>query len=277
MDDQNLTMEEYIELEAEKARKHGQTFNWETATYGKVRYHEDIYYFKDFKTDFPVIAYENALTYEPNISSEPTISPFDNNQIDFRISFDESDDKDYTIIYDKNSLSYKIIYVNNLKTDSKIINEVNIPSNDVVIEQLDNGIPTPREMAISIDARLSMEHTDAHAQAHEKVTNTDLYFLRSVNQEEVNLPYLMAYYLFRHADGRKHGAQMSRGHFITCLVDHFGLLIENRLQGTTVVATTAEALEVVEGAHANEEGVQAVPATIQAPQPPPPATTRTMP
>nr|GEW92747.1 hypothetical protein [Tanacetum cinerariifolium] len=36
MDDSNLTMKEYVKLEAEKASKHGQTFNWETATYGKL-------------------------------------------------------------------------------------------------------------------------------------------------------------------------------------------------------------------------------------------------
>ncbi|GKD62314.1 hypothetical protein Tco_1299823, partial [Tanacetum coccineum] len=35
MHDPDLTMEEYIELEVEKARRRGQTFNWETATYGK--------------------------------------------------------------------------------------------------------------------------------------------------------------------------------------------------------------------------------------------------
>ncbi|GJR38860.1 hypothetical protein Tco_1214544 [Tanacetum coccineum] len=33
MDNPDLTMEEYIELEAKKARRHGRTFNWETATY----------------------------------------------------------------------------------------------------------------------------------------------------------------------------------------------------------------------------------------------------
>ncbi|GKC08210.1 hypothetical protein Tco_0999820 [Tanacetum coccineum] len=41
-----------------------------------------------------------------------------NDEIDFRILFDESDDEDYTIICDTNSFSYKMISVNNLKTDS---------------------------------------------------------------------------------------------------------------------------------------------------------------
>nr|GEX13111.1 hypothetical protein [Tanacetum cinerariifolium] len=35
MDDPNITMEEYIRLEEEKARKHGEVFNWETAKYDK--------------------------------------------------------------------------------------------------------------------------------------------------------------------------------------------------------------------------------------------------
>ncbi|GJU74686.1 hypothetical protein Tco_1266091 [Tanacetum coccineum] len=46
-----------------------------------------------------------------------------NDEIYFRISFDESDDEDYTIICDKISFSYKMISVNNLETDSKNDNE----------------------------------------------------------------------------------------------------------------------------------------------------------
>ncbi|GJR36736.1 hypothetical protein Tco_1212420 [Tanacetum coccineum] len=49
-------------------------------------------------------------------------------EIDFRISFDESDDEDCTVIFDKKSFSYKIISVNNLKTDSENDNDkVNMP------------------------------------------------------------------------------------------------------------------------------------------------------
>ncbi|GKA51208.1 hypothetical protein Tco_0744404, partial [Tanacetum coccineum] len=45
------------------------------------------------------------------------------------ISFDESDDEDYTVVYDENSFSYKIISVNNLKTDPENDNDkVNMPS-----------------------------------------------------------------------------------------------------------------------------------------------------
>nr|GFA69593.1 hypothetical protein [Tanacetum cinerariifolium] len=85
-----------IGLEEEKARRRDKVYNWETATY--------------------------ALSYEPTVSS------LNNDEIDFRISFDESDDEYCTVIFDKNSFSYKIISVNNMKTDSENDNEkVNMP------------------------------------------------------------------------------------------------------------------------------------------------------
>ncbi|GJT60266.1 hypothetical protein Tco_1003799 [Tanacetum coccineum] len=94
MDDPNITMEEYIRLEEEKA--HRRVFN-------------------------------DTLTSEVALSCEPMVSSL-NDEIDFRISFDESDDEDCTVIFDKNSFSYKIISVNNLKTNSENDNDkVNMP------------------------------------------------------------------------------------------------------------------------------------------------------
>ncbi|GJR48406.1 hypothetical protein Tco_1316509 [Tanacetum coccineum] len=37
MNDPNITMEEYIRLEEEKARRCGKVYNWETAMYGLVK------------------------------------------------------------------------------------------------------------------------------------------------------------------------------------------------------------------------------------------------
>ncbi|GKA61976.1 hypothetical protein Tco_0761495 [Tanacetum coccineum] len=125
MDKPNITMEEYIRLEEEKAQRHGQTFNWKTATFGKVENHEgENDCFIDFETEFPAIVFDNTLT---TIPSEPTIYPPNENKIDLRISLDESDDEDYTIIFNENSFSYKIISVNDLKTDSENDNN-NMPS-----------------------------------------------------------------------------------------------------------------------------------------------------
>ncbi|GJV48714.1 hypothetical protein Tco_1438926, partial [Tanacetum coccineum] len=122
MDDPNITMEEYIRLQEEKYQRAGRTFNWQTATYGKVKYYEDEdECFTNFESKFPAIVFDD--TSDATLSCEPTVSPLNDNKIDFRISFDESDDEDYTVIYDVNSFSYKIIYVNDLKTDSKNDND----------------------------------------------------------------------------------------------------------------------------------------------------------
>ncbi|GKB88955.1 hypothetical protein Tco_0961227 [Tanacetum coccineum] len=105
MDDPNITMEEYIRLEEENARRRGKVYNWETATYGKIWYDEDVHDLRSVETEFPVIVFNDA------------------------ISFDESNDEDYTVIYDKNSFSYKISYVDDLKMDSENDNDkVNMSS-----------------------------------------------------------------------------------------------------------------------------------------------------
>ncbi|GJX68275.1 hypothetical protein Tco_0304002 [Tanacetum coccineum] len=97
MDNPNITMEEYTRLEEEKACRR-------------------------------VIVFNDTLTSDVALSCEPTVSSLNNNEIDFRISFDESDDEDCMVIFDKKSFSYKIIYVNDLKTDSENDNDkVNMP------------------------------------------------------------------------------------------------------------------------------------------------------
>ncbi|GKE55096.1 hypothetical protein Tco_1490252, partial [Tanacetum coccineum] len=64
MDNLNITIEEYIRLEEEKARRRAIVFN-------------------------------DTLTSEATLLCEPTVSSL-NDEIDFRISFDESDDEDCT-------------------------------------------------------------------------------------------------------------------------------------------------------------------------------------
>ncbi|GKD99370.1 hypothetical protein Tco_1387354 [Tanacetum coccineum] len=128
MDDSNITMEEYIRLEEEKAHRRGKVYNWETVMYGKIWDNEDVHDLGSVETEFPAIVFNDTLTSEIALSCEPTVSSLNNNEIDFRISFDESDDENCTVIFDKNSFSYKIISVNNLKTDSENDNEkVNMP------------------------------------------------------------------------------------------------------------------------------------------------------
>ncbi|GKB28282.1 hypothetical protein Tco_0867683 [Tanacetum coccineum] len=150
MDNPNITMDEYIRLEEERAQRRGETFNWQTARFGRIEHYCEDEYFTDFEAEFPAIVLGNtnaissqgtivreyeaekedseiefpaivlndASTSNTALSYEPTVSLPRKDEIDFRISFDESDDEDYTVIFDKNSFSYKIISVNDLKTDS---------------------------------------------------------------------------------------------------------------------------------------------------------------
>ncbi|GJX52464.1 zf-CCHC domain-containing protein [Tanacetum coccineum] len=128
MDDLNITMEEYIRLEEEKTQKHREVFNWETAKYGRIWYDEDVHGLRSVKNEFLAIAFDDSFTSSETLSYEPRVSSL-NNEIDFRILFDDSDDEDYTVVFDKNLFYYKIISTNDLKTDSKIDNEkVNMPS-----------------------------------------------------------------------------------------------------------------------------------------------------
>ncbi|GJZ39585.1 hypothetical protein Tco_0586148 [Tanacetum coccineum] len=128
MDNPNITIEEYIRLDEEKARRRGKVYNWETDKYGKIWDNEDVHDLGSVENEFPAIVFNDTLTSEATLSCEPTVSSLNDNKIDFRISFDESDDEDYTVVFDKNSFSYKIISTNDLKMDSENENEkVNMP------------------------------------------------------------------------------------------------------------------------------------------------------
>ncbi|GKC83068.1 hypothetical protein Tco_1138785, partial [Tanacetum coccineum] len=94
MDDPNLTMEEYIRLEEEKAQNRGKVFNWETSKYGKIWYDEDVHDLRSVETEFPAIAFNDHISSENTLSCEPTVSSL-NDEIDFKISFDDFDDEDY--------------------------------------------------------------------------------------------------------------------------------------------------------------------------------------
>ncbi|GJW89892.1 hypothetical protein Tco_0167445 [Tanacetum coccineum] len=129
MDGPNITMEEYIKPGDEKAHRRGQVFNWKTARYGKIRVDDDLHDLRSVEAEFPAIVINDTFTPQDALQCKSQVSTPVNDEIDFRISFDESDDEDYTILYDKNSFSYKMISVNNLKTNLENNNEKDgIPS-----------------------------------------------------------------------------------------------------------------------------------------------------
>nr|GEZ01827.1 hypothetical protein [Tanacetum cinerariifolium] len=98
MEDLNITMEKYIKIEEEKARRQGRTFNWQTTTYGKIEYYEnEDDSFTKLKTKYTAIVFDDTSdstlmgTYAKNrfenendkintpssLSPEPTIGYID--------------------------------------------------------------------------------------------------------------------------------------------------------------------------------------------------------
>ncbi|GKC14990.1 hypothetical protein Tco_1011772, partial [Tanacetum coccineum] len=107
------------------------------------------------------------------------------------------------------------------------------------------------------------------SQAPEKVTVTDLFYLRGMDVGSVNVLYLLARYLRLFPAGRKSRALISGGQFIddTWYWVSLGL----KRQPDAVVG----APRVGQDALVVDEGDQAIPVPVHAP--PPPAVIRTMP
>ncbi|GKB33853.1 hypothetical protein Tco_0873254, partial [Tanacetum coccineum] len=80
-----------------KTRRCGKVYNWETATYSKIWDNEDVHDLGSVETEFPAIVYNDTLTSEAALSCDPTVSSLNNDEIDFRISFDEFDDEECTV------------------------------------------------------------------------------------------------------------------------------------------------------------------------------------
>ncbi|GJW56776.1 hypothetical protein Tco_0103507 [Tanacetum coccineum] len=128
----------------------------------EIVYCDDLDSFTDFETNFPSIVYNDASTSNQNVSSEPTVSIYNaiKADIDFHISFSDSEDEDYTFIYTKDSSSYKFIPVNDLKlepvlehvkintescsedSDVKLVDSVICISKDTIPIEFDKNIKT---------------------------------------------------------------------------------------------------------------------------------------
>ncbi|GJV91804.1 hypothetical protein Tco_1539617 [Tanacetum coccineum] len=325
-------MEEYIKLEEEKSRRNGKlasqaallceptvsplndneidfkiSFNEsdDKDYMPMVSYFDDLDYLKDFENEFPAIIYNDALTFKSDFLTEPTMCPQ---------HVDEFNLKDKTSLseYDKEEQNGKLVSKNGygvldmalpprdqrhqyLRFEGLGYTDVDIKDfeerlgriygmlrdkvfGDVVLDLdivgalqfqlggvrrriswrefiLGMGLYTAKEiedflgttpsytlirdLMLRLCHRLIAYSIAGRSQAPEKVTVTDLFYLRGMDVGLVNIPYLLARYLRMFASGRKRGAMISGGQF------------------------------VVEDALVIEEGAPAVPAAIQAPQPPP--------
>ncbi|GJW25370.1 hypothetical protein Tco_0039181 [Tanacetum coccineum] len=162
MDDPNITMKEYIRLAKEKARRRGKVYNWETATYGKIWYDEDVHDLKSVETEFPVIVFNDALKSEVALSyfekefpaiayndaltskldfSEPTVSPQHIDEFDETL-LSECDDEGQNVIYFNDLFPFNVIYPDDLSDKDKDNDNIDIEhsSGDLSIKPLPNVI-----------------------------------------------------------------------------------------------------------------------------------------
>ncbi|GJR94546.1 hypothetical protein Tco_0266720 [Tanacetum coccineum] len=95
MDDPNITMEEYIRLEEEKARR------------------------RDFENEFPAIVYNDALTSKLDFLTESTVSPqhIDEFNLKDETSLSECDEEEQNVLYFNDLFCFNIIYPDDSKSD----------------------------------------------------------------------------------------------------------------------------------------------------------------
>ncbi|GKA85732.1 hypothetical protein Tco_0807386 [Tanacetum coccineum] len=147
-----------------------------------------------------------------------------------------------------------------------------------------------KDLVLRLCHRMMAHSIPGRSQAPEKVTVMNFFYLTGMDVGLVNVPYLLARYLRLFAARRNSVAYISDGQFVARLAGHFRLLTAEILGGLTVIAlelliidmerqpdVAAGAPGVAQDVPIVDEGGQADPAPVQAPQQPPLATARTMP
>ncbi|GJW71187.1 hypothetical protein Tco_0128104 [Tanacetum coccineum] len=124
-----------------------------------------------------------------------------------------------------------------------------------------------RDLVQRLCHRLISYSISGRGQVPKKVTATDLFYLRSMDRGAAKVPYMLAQYLFRHAEGRKSGVRLSRGELFKLNIcmkigdDRAWVAPGPERQQVDVAGASI----AVEDAFAVNESVQADPAPMQAP------------
>ncbi|GJY85452.1 hypothetical protein Tco_0499478 [Tanacetum coccineum] len=127
MDDPNITMEEYIRLEEEKARRRAIVFD-DTLTSEAtlsceptptISYFDDLDFFKDFENEFPAIIYNDALTSKLDLLTKPILNPqhIDEFNLKDETSLSECDEEEQNILNFNDLFRFNIIYPNDSKSN----------------------------------------------------------------------------------------------------------------------------------------------------------------
>ncbi|GJT90829.1 ribonuclease H-like domain-containing protein [Tanacetum coccineum] len=130
MDDPNITMEEYIRIEEEKARRRGKVYSWETTAYGKIWYNEDVHDLRSVETEFPATVLNDALTSEVTLSCEPTptVSYFDD------LNYFKDFEKEFPTIVYNDALTSKLDFLTKPTVSPQHIDEFNLKDETLLSE-----------------------------------------------------------------------------------------------------------------------------------------------
>ncbi|GKD80006.1 hypothetical protein Tco_1342627 [Tanacetum coccineum] len=103
-----------------------------------------------------------------------------------------------------------------------------------------------RDLVLRLCHKMMAHNITGRSQVPEKVTVTNLFYMRGLDVGSVNIPYLLARYLRRFAAGRKSGAHISGGLFVARLAENFRLLTAEILGGLTVIAPELPIIDMFE-------------------------------
>ncbi|GJU26650.1 hypothetical protein Tco_1165271 [Tanacetum coccineum] len=307
-------MEEYIRLEEERAQSRGETFNWQNARFGRMEIllrDEDFTAFdtefpaiilgstnaissqtsqgttmreyevekEDSKIEFPTIFLSDSLTSKTTLSHEPTVSlPCKKN--DFLNIFARIDDEDYTNLYVPFGIPFdpKQYYKDGAHANiavAKSLKPISLINHSKSL--LPDMAPLPHYNPRHPWLRYQVEGYTEDI-VHDFERRIETIWDRSVNRVHI-LDFEGLTPEMRHAEGRKSGARLSRGHFIGRLADQFGLVSDEGQRGLTVISRELPVIDLHElaaaaGAHEDDEagsvvdvGAQDVPGPEQARSP----------
>ncbi|GJW05347.1 Orf y [Tanacetum coccineum] len=134
MDNPNITMEEYIRLEEEKACRRGLSLRLKTDSENDndkvnmplipspeptVSCFDDLDFFNDLENEFPAIVYNDAQTPKLDFSTEPVLNPQHIDEFDLKseTSLSECDKEEQNVLNFNDLFPFNLIYPNDSKSD----------------------------------------------------------------------------------------------------------------------------------------------------------------
>ncbi|GJZ81210.1 hypothetical protein Tco_0646204 [Tanacetum coccineum] len=127
-------MEEIYQAE-EESRRRGRVFNWQTATYGKIRIDDDLHDLSSVEDEFPAIVinnafapsgcafvqistivYNDAQTSKSDLLIEPILNPRHIDEFNNETSVSEYDEEEQNILYFNDIFPFNIIRPDDLKS-----------------------------------------------------------------------------------------------------------------------------------------------------------------